>query len=599
MPGTFSGLEIALRSLRSHQRAIEVVDHNIANVNNEGYSRQKAVLATTAPYTVPAMNREESVGQVGTGVQVQRIQRYSSEYLSAQMRHELPRQERWRTLQEATGQMEVIFQEPSDTGIAAAMGRFWESWSQLSATSEDLASRTAVAEAASNLAFSIRNADSRLRDLQSDMDLQIRQTVERINDIAVELAGLNDPISKVQAFGDQPNDLRDRRDALLDELSQLVDLNYYENEDGTVTANLGGHPLVMGDDYSRLDTRTDSANGMWLKVVWPDTGSPLTVRGVALSGGLDAVEGQNVGGSLGGAFYARDVVIPDFIGKLDALAAGLIDSVNGLHATGFGAPDSGSIPPDRPGSTLGTVVLSPTGPVNGMVTDGTLYPPTEGLGAGTYHLVTRDNAGVMEFQLQDWTGRGVAVNNASGTGMTDQWQALAPVLGSVYDTGRGVAVDFGAAAGTAGEVATFQYNNFFSGRRAGEIDVSAWVRDTPLNIATASTGDASGDGSIALAIARLRTASVMGDGSTLDEYYNAGITDLGLRTKQATAMLANAEGLTEHLQRRKDEVSGVDMDEETVNLIQYQRAYQGAARVMTALDEMLDRLINGTGRVGL
>jgi len=77
------------------------------------------------------------------------------------------------------------------------------------------------------------------------------------------------------------------------------------------------------------------------------------------------------------------------------------------------------------------------------------------------------------------------------------------------------------------------------------------------------------------------------------------MTDLGLASKQAAAMVANAESLVEHMQRRKDEISAVDLDEETVNLIQYQKAYQGAARIMTAMDEMLDRLINGTGRVGL
>ncbi|MGI6207295.1 MAG: flagellar hook-associated protein FlgK [Anaerolineae bacterium] len=599
MPGTFTGLETALRSLRAHQRAIEIVDHNIANLNTEGYTRQKALLTTTPPYTVPALNREQYVGQMGTGVQVSQVYRYSSGYLDQQLRHELTRQDRWNVVAEAMGQVQVIFQEPSDTGIASSLNQFWQAWSELAAQPEDPAARTAVAEAASNLTFSLRDCDSRLRDLRADMDLQIRQTVARINDIAVEIAALNDPISKVLAFGDQPNDLKDQRDLLLNELAQLVNINYYENQDGTVTVDLGGHPLVMGDDIGQLSVLPDPTNGMLSKIVWQDSGTPLTVAGVPLEGALTEGSIARVGGKLGGSLYVRDVVIPSYIEALDVLAQGLITSINGLHATGFGLPNDTATPPDRPGATLGSVALTPGGPVTDVVVDGATYPPTQGLGAGRYSVVVRDNGGTLEFRVQDWSGRGVSVNDATNGGTTDGWQPLAPVLGTVYDSGRGFAVDFGGVTGVLGEVATFEYCNFLSGATAADINVSDWVYLDPLNIATATRPDAEGEGALALAISRLRTAAVIGGEVSVDQYYAATITDLGLATRQAETLRANSENVVRHLQRRKDEVSAVDLDEETVNLMMYQRAYQGAARVMTVVDEMLDRLINGTGRVGL
>ncbi|NPV06676.1 MAG: flagellar hook-associated protein FlgK [Anaerolineae bacterium] len=599
MPGTFTGLETALRSLRAHQRAIEIVDHNIANVNTEGYSRQKAILTTTPPYTVPSLNREQYVGQMGTGVQVQQVYRYSSGFLDAQMRQELPRLHRWEVLSEGMRQIEVVFQEPSDTGIAAALGRFWQSWAELASLPEDLAARTAVTEAASNLAFALRDADSRLRDLRSDMDLQVRQTVTRINDIAVEIAALNEPISRVLAFGDQPNDLRDQRDLLLDELARLVNINCYENQDGTVTVDIGGHSLVMGNNFSQLVARPDSTNGMLAKVVWVDSGTPLTVSGVPLEGALDPSRASLVGGRLGGALYVRDVVVPGHLDALDAMAEGLISALNQLHATGYGMPDSSATPPDRPGSALGAATLDPLGPVTQVLVNPTAYPPEIGLGAGRYSVVVRDNGGTLEFQVQDWAGRPVSVKDVSGSGTTSDWQALALVMGSVYDSGRGFALDFGGLSGVEGVVAEFEYLNFLSGARANEIDVSAWVRGDPMNVAAACSGDATGDGALALAISRLRTTAVIGGEASVDDYYAAVITELGLATRQAVAMTANAQNVVEHLQRRKDEVSAVDLDEETVNLILYQRAYQAAARVMTAVDEMLDRLINGTGRVGL
>ncbi len=597
MPSTFSGLETALRALHAQQRALETVDHNIANANTEGYSRQRAIMAATEPYTVPALNREDSVAQLGTGVEVTEIHRYTSDYLNAQMRAELPRGQRWETIESAYKQIEVIFNEPSDSGISAALGRFWQSWSDATGMPDDLGARTAVTEAASNLAFSIRDADSRLRDIQSDMDLQVRQNVARINDIAVQIAALNDPISKVQAFGDQPNDLRDKRDMLLDELSKIVDINYYENSDGTMTVDIGGHALVMGNDYGQLLVQPDPTNSMRSKVVWADGQTPLVVHGVPLAGPMSAANGELVGGTLGGAIYTRDVVVNDQLAKLDNIASSLIDAVNQLHAGGFGLPDdsAGSPATPRPGSALAGTPTLTTPPVSGVVVDNSLYPAALGIGAGHYSVQVSDASGTWRFRLLDSQGQAVQINAVAGGGMTDDWQALPS---GTFDTGRGFAIQFSGTPTASGEVASFDYNNFFKGSSAHDIDVSDWVRNNRENVAMAASGDAAGDGSVALAISRLRTKPLL-NGFPIDGYYNSVVTDLGLASKQASAMVTNSQNLVEHLQTRKDEVSAVNLDEETVSLIQYQKAYQGAARVMTAIDDMLDRLINNTGRVGL
>ncbi|MHB0874957.1 MAG: flagellar hook-associated protein FlgK [Anaerolineae bacterium] len=601
MPSTFNGLQIALSALWTQQRAIEVVDHNIANANTEGYSRQKAVMTATDPYTVPAMNREQSVGQLGTGVTVSKIYRYSSEYLNSQLRDELTRENRWQAIENGYSQLETIFAEPSDTGIATALGSYWQAWSDLSAMPDDLAARTAATEAASNLAYAIRDANDRLAGLQSDMDLQISQAVSRINDIAIEVSRLNDTIGKVQAFGDSPNDLRDTRDQLLNELSGLVDINYMENEDGTVAISIGGHSLVMGNEYGQLEVEADAGNGMLATVKWTDSGTSLVIHGVSVAGGLEEATGTRVGGQLGGAMYVRDVLVPQQREELDNLARALIQSTNALHATGYGVPNDNTEPPSsRPGSTASDVVVDAAGPVADIIVDGVTYTPNEGLGGGSYSVVTRDNAGVAEFRVLDATGNALSINNVSGSGTTGGWQALTSVLGTTYDSGRGFAIEFNAAAGTVGgEAASFDYNNFFNGSSAADIGVSDWVTLDPNNVATAATGDAIGDGSIALAISRLQTALTVDGEYTLDTYYAASITSLGLASKQASNMVANTESMHDYLQTSIDSTAAVDLDEEAVNLIQYQRAYQGAARVMTAIDEMLDRLINGTGRVGL
>lgn len=601
MPSTFSGLQIALSALWTQQRAIEVVDHNIANANTEGYSRQKAIMSATDPYTVPTNNREQSVGQMGTGVTVTKIYRYASEYLNSQLRNELSRQNRWQEIQDGYSQIETVLTEPSDTGISSALGDYWNAWSDLSSMPDDLAARTAVVEAGANLAQSLREANDGLTDLQSDMDLKISQDVSRTNDIAVEISRLNDTISKVQAFGDSPNDLRDSRDKLLNELSGIVDINYMENQDGTITVSIGGHSLVMGNEYYQLKTVPDPANGMMATVQWTDSASPLVVSGVSLAGGLEQATGTRVGGSLGGAMYVRDVLVPGQRDQLDQLALGLVQSTNALHATGFGVPDDSTSPATaRQGSNVTGLAVTAGGPVADIVVDGATYPPTTGLGGGSYSVVTRDNSGVAEFRVVDSAGNPVAIDAVSGGGTTTGWQALSTVLGATFDTGRGFAIEFNATAGTVGGTsAAFTYGNFFTGSTAGAIKVSDWVSANPENVATAATGTAVGDGSIALAISRLASKAVVAGEYTLESYYAATITGLGLASEQATNMVSNTEAMTDYLKSSIDSTSAVDLDEEAVNLIQYQRAYQGAARVMTAVDEMLDRLINGTGRVGL
>ncbi len=589
MPGTFGSLEIALRSLRSHQRAIEIAGHNVANVNNEAYARQKAVFAATEPYTVPALNREEAIGQIGTGVEIVRIQRYVSDYLNAQYRDQLPNLERWRVLEQALGQMEVILQEPSETGISAALGNFWRAWNELASMPQDLAARTAVVEASSNLAFSIRDAVSRLRELQQDMDVQVRQSVQRINEIAVEIASLNDQISKVQAFGNQPNDLRDRRDALLDELTKIVNVNYFENLDGTITVDIGGHALVIGIYYSQLEAQRDPSNGMWYRVAWQDTNSALVVNGVRLEGGLDPENGALVAGKLGGAFFARDLVVPEMIQELNTLASGLIEAVNGLHALGYGLPSGGMA---SEGARVASVYPPlPSGAVESVATSRDL---ARGLGGGTYTLEVRDNGGEWQFRLLDWSGNPVAIRAVGSSAFTTEWQAIP--LGQVYETGRGIAIAFGQTGATG--TVSFQYDNFFAGRGSSDIDISQWVREDPRRVAAAQDEVASGDNRQALAVAGLQREAIITGGYSADAFYGSIITRLGLSARQALAMTANAEAIAQHLERRKAEVSGVDLDEETADLLRFQRAYQAAARVMTVLDEMLDRLINGTGLVG-
>lgn len=485
MYSTFGSLNTALTALHTMQKSIQTSSHNVANANTPGYSRQKAVLITGDPYAVPANNRYNTFGQVGTGVNTEQIQRFRSGFLDSQIRTETESYKGWETRRDLLKQIETIMPEPSSTGINSRMSAFWTSWHNLATTPDAAATRGHVAETAEDLTASLRDTYRQLSDLQTELDDRVALQVETINDLAKRIGALNHTIRDVQGVGQQPNDLRDERDKLLTELSGIINVDSHETASGTMMVSLGGKLLVMDHVVTEISAEADPANGSLNRIVWADTGSAVEVAGIPLEGGLSSLAAERLGGELGGTLIARDLIIPDKMADLDDIANAFISEVNTLHQAGFGLDGS--------------------------------------------------------------TG----------------W-------------------------------------NFLSGTGARDIALHDDIKADTNRIATAATaGGVPGDGSLALSISRLEEATVLNGGTTsIKDFYRASITALGQERQQADVMTENQELLVQHLETQQAEVAGVSLDEETVNLLQFQRTYQAAARVMTTVDEMLEKVINGMGLVG-
>lgn len=726
MPTLFSGLNNALRTLQTMQKAIETTSHNVSNAATPGYSRQKVLLQASDPYTVPSANRAIGVGQIGTGVQASEIQRYRSEFLDDQIRTQTAGLKGWEVRQDALQQVEVILDEPSDTGLNTYLTNFWAGWQELAASPDSAASRAQVAEGAAELTSSLRESYSQLTDLQTDLNDHVGALVTEINDLAYNIADFNRKIAHVESVGQQANDLRDEREQLLKTLSEKLNVSIGENENGSTMVSVGGRLLVMDFEVNEMAVQQDATNYMLNSVVWADNGNPVTLKGVSLAGALDADAEDLLSGELGGTLISRDIILPKQMAILDEIANTLIGSVNGLHQNGYGLNN-------LPGATL-TGTTSTPGTVDSITqTAAGPWDGLPGLPAGDMYVETRDNGGTLQFRLVDSAGNALAINNASladpvppavadpAVDITDAWQDFSLVAGSTLDTGRGLSITFGALdpngivgptidvnvagfgvggvasgatelsdatryyvevnasnqfrlvddAGVAVETydrtaadgsltagwqdipvggtfdttrgLTIQFNgapgvppylprqfggtpppasveytawgnqiataangaaqvtmgNFFSGSGAATIALSDYIQEDYSRIATASVLDAPGDGSIALDLYQLSTAALLNDNTTtIMDYYRTAIGVLGQDAKQANTMTENHETLVNHLETRQDEVAGVSLDEETVNLLQYQRAYQAASRVLNTFDEMLDRIINGMGLVG-
>jgi len=320
MSNVYGILNTGRTALFTQQKAIDVTGHNIANVNTDGYSRQRVNMATNAPYS-------SQPGQTGTGVRAAEIQRIYDRFLGAQINNENQNLGNWEAQKGVLERVEIIFDESSGYGLNQAMSEFWNAWQDLANNPSDYAGRAALLAKSETMTATFNNIYSNLEQIQTDIDTSIMGTVKEINSIAERIAGLNQKIALTEVGGQNANDYRDSRDLLLKELSLMIDIDSFENSDGKVTVLVaGGRPLVENISSWNLSTQPD-ASGLQ-DIVWTDSdGNP-----VVITSGISR-------GKLKGWLEVRDVTIPDYLSKLNELAEGIITEVNDFHKDGLGLND--------------------------------------------------------------------------------------------------------------------------------------------------------------------------------------------------------------------------------------------------------------------
>lgn len=303
---TLQGLQTALSGLVAEQVALDVTGNNIANSDTEGYSRQSAVLETKQPIVVPAISPRTGKGvQLGTGVDVATIARVRNSYLDAQYRTQNTALSATSAEAEELTQAQAAFNEPSSSGLAASMSAFWSAWSALANTPTSEAAKQGVVAAAQQLVDTFHQLSAQLSTISAQAGEQYAALTGAGGEVqqdAEQIAQLNGQIKLAEESGQQPNEMLDRRDLLLDKLSGLAQVSVGKQPDGTDTVSFGdaAKPLVEGT-----------------KVNWPQE---LTEAAGGRLGSLLALTGP--GGALAGYQTA-----------LDGVAASLASSVNALHTS--------------------------------------------------------------------------------------------------------------------------------------------------------------------------------------------------------------------------------------------------------------------------
>ncbi len=224
MPGVGGALDIARWTLYSSQLAIEVTSHNIANANTEGYSRQQLQIQPNYPITM-------GPGQIGTGARATEVTRSYDAFINEQVTLRKSQYNYWKAQSDSLQEIETIFNESEGYGLNQVMAEFWNAWSDLSDNPDGIPERESLLAKTNNLTQLIGGLDYNLREYQSHLDSNIQGSVDKINTLIEQVAGLNNQISSVEIKGViNANDLRDRRDMLLEELSEYMDISYYEEE---------------------------------------------------------------------------------------------------------------------------------------------------------------------------------------------------------------------------------------------------------------------------------------------------------------------------------------------------------------------------------
>jgi flagellar hook-associated protein 1 FlgK len=340
MSGLNVALETAKRALFSQQTAVNVTGHNIANVNTPGYSRQRADLVSGQSLKVPG-------GRVGTGVEVNTIERIYDRFLSGQISTQVQNKGKAAAEQQVLDQVQAVFNETGGIGLNDALSEFWNAWQSLATNPTGAAERSGVISATTTLAQRFRDTDNRLDTLQTDINHLVSGDVDRVNLLTKKIAGMNVAIQQTEIGGQQPaNDLRDQQQILLDELAELVPVQIFQQGDGQLGVQLpGGKPLVNGTAVWELTT-SPAAGGI-TKVQWRDQ-----------SGAPTDITNQLSQGKLGGLIRARDTLLVGYRQQLDTLAAGLIEAVNGIHTGGVDLNGADGLELFK-GTSAGDIVINP------------------------------------------------------------------------------------------------------------------------------------------------------------------------------------------------------------------------------------------------
>lgn len=562
-----SSLQIGSNALQANQIGLQVIGQNIANANTEGYIREELILS-------PAETQKIGKLTLGLGVNVDAVIQKIDNALEERLRNATSQQSAAKTKQNAYAQLEGVIGELDDTDLSTAMNDFFDSISEIMNQPESVSVRNLAMLAGTALTQRVNEMSQNALQMQKDVNDRIHTVGDEINSLLEEVRKLNVQIAESEGgstFGSDAVGLRDRRMQALTKLSKLIEIKTSEQDSGTVSVYCGGDYLVI-DGISR----------------------PVEVVSVSESGieraSIQIAETQkdlgSESGELAGLIAARDDIYGSFLDRLDEFAATLAYESNKVYSGGQGLTGykqtTSEFAVDGVDLALNQAGLEFT-PVNGSFNIGVYDGKT-----GT---TTTTNIRVK------LTGR---PDDTTLNDVASQINAVDGLVATISETGKlTIACNssdpdqfFSFGNDTSGILAALGINTFFSGFSAQNLGVSAVIQADPAKFA-ASQGGIGNDTDNAIELAAFLDRPLAAEGgASIGVLYDEMVAKVTQASASSLATLEGTSVFQQTLEAQKLAVSGVSLDEEAVDMLTYQRAFQATAKFIQTVAELLETLVN-------
>ncbi|MBI1367587.1 MAG: flagellar hook-associated protein FlgK [Planctomycetes bacterium] len=557
-------LHVGRTGLAVSQAALEVTGNNLANAATAGYSRQSAVVAA-------GPSQEVAPGSfIGTGARLQSIIRQTDEALKNRLRAAVSDQQAAQTQQDLLSQIESIEGELTDQGLSTRLGDFLNSWSELASSPSDSGIKSLVISNGGSIASYLQDVRSELTNLRDQIDHSLNSNVKVANGLLDKIADLNQKIALSEKGLGTDNALRDQRDQVLSDLSQYLDVTTIEQPNGALNVFVNSTPVVLGNVNRglSLDVKSDD-DQLTIQLRVTADGTPLNPGG----------------GSLGQLIKSRQDDVLNAVDVVDNFAQNLIFELNKLHASGQGSTKLTSV-------TSSNYVLDPTAALNSAAADLPFSPVN---GSFQIHVTQKNTGATTTVQIPvdlDGIGTDTSLNDiATALNAVGNITATVNPNGSLSINSSTSDFEFSFSDDSSGLLAAMGINTFFTGTSAADINVNAALKNQP-NLLAVGQNNVAGDNGTALAIAKLGDQPIASEnGQSLRDLWRQHVEDYAIRTAKAGDDVDSTTLINESLTNQLQSVTGVNVDEESINLLQFQRAFQGSARFISVVDQMMQTLL--------
>ncbi|MEJ5226391.1 flagellar hook-associated protein FlgK [Thermodesulfovibrio sp.] len=622
--------DIGKTGVLTYQKALEVISHNISNAATEGYTRQDVVFENMSSGILSIS------GVTGRGVRLKDIRRLYDSFIDLQLKTENSNLAYWDVVYNGMLRLENIFNDASETAFSNVVNDFFNAWQEVSQNPPGAAERTLLLDRAQYLTKRVNLSYKSLIDERSEIYKDTQNLVDQINKYLDQINELNEKI----AASPGSLDALDQRDNLVKQLNDIVQINYFTDFAGRYSILLGGMPMVDGGRVYHLRVGLDSNQKMQFNLETE-------------SGFID-VTSLIQGGKLKAEIDLRDETIPEYMNKLNMLVFDLTEAINAQHRQGYGLNGSTGYNFFTPLNSLNITSPPVSQVTTGSFTDikYRVNNPSQAInstfsiqfngtswtvngnplsnsnvsswseGGNTYYklsfsgmeLVIENPSNNLNFNLQipssDISFKINSVNENTYKNYRIQRTGSSWTLYEIDNsTSPPTYININSALTTTpitnGYILSFNGIDVTINNPSNNLDFnfqispqaaflfSVAITDTQKIAAAAEdpTGTTSGvmDNRNARAIYALLDKEIIGSSKTID-YYRSIVSNVGVFTSSAKTQKSFQEALVQEIQKRRQDMSGISLDEEAVNLLKYQKMYEASARVIRVADEILASL---------